>query len=192
MMSRKVLFVLAAMSLIPIARSCDMTMGYPLPVAEDISLIEPLSDFVENYRPVQSTVFLLVNLAVLLLLGRFLLKKIRPGRWLASFYDGVLFISFVHWSGLLMCYVAEPPEGTFLYKLGDAYWVFIGIFATEVPAWINSRVLDFSPEMEWRDNIVYRVWFTFVTAALVFIFYGFRRLADLRRRRQGAAGREAR
>ena len=175
-MNKKILFVLVALSLIPMARSCDMTAGYPLPVVEDISMTGPAADFIENYRPVRSTVFLVINVAALLLLARLLLKKIRPGRWLASFYDAVLFISFVHWSGLLMCYVAEPPEGTILYKLGEAYWAFIGIFATAVPDWLSSDVLAGWLKMDLRDNIIYRVWFTFVTAALVFVFYGLRRL----------------
>jgi len=181
-MNKKILIVLAAMCLIPIARSCDMTVGYPLPVVEDVYLNNPVIDFIENYRPVRSTAFLFVNLAVLLLLGRFLLKKIRPGRGLASLYDAVLFISFVHWSGLLMCYVPEPPEGTFLYKIADAFWIFIGIFATEVPGWLSSEVFEHWLDWEKRDIILYRAWFTFATVALVFIFYGLRRLTDLRRR----------
>jgi len=179
-MSRKILFMLMALSIIPVARSCDVTFGYPLPVMENVSPVSfgPVLEELDNYEPVRSTVFLFINLAALFLFARFLLRRVKSVEWLSSVYEALLVVSFVQWSGFLFLYVPEPKGGGFK-ALGEAYWRFIEVFSLDVPARLSNQLFDGWLEKELRDTILFRAWLTFVIVVLVFVFYGLGRLWDL-------------
>ncbi len=175
-MKKKIIFLLAVLSITPIARSCDMTLGYPLPAVVDISSSDPLLALKDNYQPVRSTVFVFINLAVMLFLARLLLKKVKSTLWLYSFGDALLLNVFVHWSGFFLCYV-DSTKNRIADGVLEAYWAFVGVIATEVPGRVSSGFLsDWLKPDTTRDNIIFRVWFAIATALLTVLFFGLRKL----------------
>ncbi len=174
-MKKKIIFLLAVLSITPIARSCDMTLGYPLPAVVDISSSDPLLALKDNFQPIRSTVFVLINLAVMLFLARLLLKKVKSTLWLYSFCDALLLNVFVHWSGFFLCYV-DMTKNRLADAILDAYWTFVGLIATEVPGRVSNELLADWLKPDTRDNIVFRVWFAVATALLTLLFFGLRKL----------------
>jgi hypothetical protein len=177
-MKKRIWLVLLVLSITPFARSCDVTVGFPLPLAPDFSGSNelPYSKNLQEWL-IQSIPFLLTNILILSLIALSIIKREKIISWLWSAYHALLVNIWINWSGYLI-YIFWDTSGrknpvilSFLY---DFSYMFHYTIPSKVSYWITKN----SYGNGLVDDILFRAWFILTTVLTTLLFYWTKKVRD--------------
>ena len=160
---KKLLFLFFILGITPFARSCDATLGFPLPAASDILSYNLLEYFSNPLFYLSLT----LNLLILSFFAAYIIRYKSHSPWIGSFLNALGINIFINWSLVLLLLL--KTENKFLLSVAGKYWEFMFSYAT----WLPDKIF-YSLKRAWLDNdmlydTIHRIWFVITTYLLTIL-----------------------